>query len=95
MSVVRHKVKSCCRTLSFTFETNKPIKKHHLDIFKKAGYICPPNFASAGIFYVRGNGIIAQSSFGATKINVKCSGSNCTAILNQFEQLLDKTINSN
>lgn len=94
MTVKRHKVKSCCRTHSFTFETNKPIKKNHISIFQNAGYVAPPNFITAGIFYVRGNGIIAQSSFGSTKINVRCSGSNCATILNQFENILDKAVNS-
>jgi hypothetical protein len=92
--IKRHVTRSCCRTKSYIFETSKPVRKSQIDIFKKAGYIAPPSFITAGVFYVRGNGITAQTSFGSKKINVKCSGHNCKASLDKFEKTLEKAVNS-
>ena len=53
MTVKRHKVKSCCGRAKYIFEVDSPIKKYHLSIFEKAGFITPKNFKDIGIFYVR------------------------------------------
>ena len=66
--------------------------KKHINFFTKEGYIAPPNFITAGIFYIRGNGIVATSPFGARKINVKCSGNNCGIIFNKFEKILEQAL---
>ena len=88
MPVSKHSVKSCCRSKSYIFEIDKAINKSHLDLFKAAGYVAPPNFAAAGVFYVRGHGLVATTSFGSRKINVKCSGNECPQVLSSFEQIL-------
>lgn len=93
MSLIQHKIKSCCGSNSFVFEVNKPIKKNHLQKFKDAGYSVPQNFAIAGVFYVCMNNLIATSSFGSTKIQVKCHG-NCKQIMDNFGKLLDEVVNS-
>lgn len=90
--IKRRVIKTCCNSQSYIFETPKNIKKPHIKIFTDAGYIAPPNFVTAGIFYIRGNGLVATCAFGSKKINVKCSGHNCGKILNNFEQLLEKAI---
>jgi len=94
MSIVRHPVKSCCRSKSFIFETSRPILKPQLRIFTDAGYVAPPSFSNAGVFYVRGKGLVATSSFGATRINVRCSGNNCSHQLDEFQKVLEKAISS-
>jgi len=93
MTVQRHIVKSCCGSRSFIFEVDKPIRKFQLSVFTDAGYAAPPSFKSAGIFYVRGFGIVATSSFGARKISVKCSGGQCSSQLDKFSALLDQAVN--
>lgn len=90
MIVKKHKVKSCCGHITFVFETDKPIKKPHLKTFREKGYIAPENFSNSGVFYVSSGGLVATTSFGATKINVKCHGAHCTQKLNEFEDILTK-----
>jgi hypothetical protein len=88
----KHVVKSCCRTKTFVYELSKPIKKLHLKTFKSSGYVAPPSYITAGVFYVRGNGVTATASFGARKINVVCAGTGCPKQLKQFEQVLKQAL---
>lgn len=85
-------IKSCCRSKNYILEVDKPVQKSFLQVFTKQGYIAPVNFVKSGIFYIRGNGITATCSFGSKKINVTCSGSNCTSILDSFKNILESAL---
>jgi hypothetical protein len=75
------------------FETNKPITKAHVSIFVAAGFLAPSHYLESGIFYVQKNKLIATSSFGVTRITVRCAG-DCPEKLDEFESLLNTAINS-
>ena len=92
--ITRHVVKTCCGNKSFIFETQKPLKRTHLEEFQKAGYLAPQQFVKVGLFYVQKNGLIATSSFGTTKLQVRCNSKNCDELLNSFEKLLDSVTNA-
>jgi hypothetical protein len=94
MTVKRHVIKSCCGRKNFFFETDKPIRKFQLPILEAAGYLSPKNFVIAGIFYVRGNDVVATSAYGTTRINVHCYGRDCESKLNDFERVLDQAVNT-
>lgn len=94
MGVIRHKVQSCCGHNSYVFETNKPVKKSHIDKFKAAGYLCPQNFIISGVFYVAIKNLIATTAYGSTRIQVKCSGPNCRELMDKFAGLLNTIVNS-
>lgn len=91
--ITRHIVKSCCGSRSFIFETDKPIRKSQTQPFRDAGYLVPDNFFNVGLFYVQKNYLIATSSFGATRISVRCNGENCSDLLDAFSLLLEQAIN--
>jgi len=91
--ITRHIIKACCGNKSYIFETQKPIMKNHLDAFEKAGYLVPKQFINIGLFYVQNKGLIATTSFGSTRFQVRCSARNADDLLNAFEQLLDSTVN--
>lgn len=91
--ITRHIVKSCCQNVSQIFQTDKPIIKSQMQVFRDAGFLVPENFFNAGVFYVQSTGLIATSSFGTTQIHVRCNGSNCEDLLNNFERLLEQAIN--
>lgn len=91
--ITRHIVKSCCGSRSFIFETPKPIRKFQTKPFRDAGYLVPDNFFNVGIFYVQKNQLIATSSFGTTKISIRCNGDNCSQLLDDFSLLLEQAIN--
>lgn len=79
---------SCCGASSFIFNVSTPIKRSHLHFFIDEGYTAPKNFSEAGIFYITNGSITATSSFGSTKINVRCNGEECQDLVNKFEQIL-------
>jgi hypothetical protein len=91
---IRTVVKSCCNSVSYLFETEKPIRKSQLRFFLQAGYLIPDHYSNSGIFYAQKNRLIATASFGVTKISVKCSGPDCLQKLDEFEKLLDTAVNS-
>ena len=93
MGVRRHKVKSCCGREAHIFESERPIRKFQIDVFRKAGFNVPPNYYQHGFFYVTNGKLIAQASFGSNKINVKCYGNDCGKRLYEFEQLLIEATN--
>lgn len=95
MAVKRHIVKSCCGRKTFIFETDKPIRKFQIPLFKDSGFEAPVNFLKIGVFYIRGNNIIATSSYGTRKISVHCYGDDCEEKLKDFEKLLDSAVNTN
>jgi hypothetical protein len=92
--IKRHKAKSCCGKVNHIFETDKPIKKSHVEMFKNAGFAVPDNYLRAGIFWIRGNNIVATATYGATRINVQCHGGGCDSKLNSFAELLEKAVHS-
>ncbi len=94
MAVRRHMIKSCCGRKNFYFETDKPIRKFQLPILEAEGYMSPKNFVVAGIFYVRGNDIVATAAYGTTRISVHCHGRNCEQRLDAFERILEKAVNT-
>lgn len=94
MAVKRHIIKSCCGRINFYFETEKPIRKFQLPVLERAGYKSPKNFAVAGIFYVKGNNVIATSTFGTTRISVNCYGRDCEEKLAEFEKVLEQAVNT-
>jgi len=82
-------LKVCCGGKSVIFHTQTAVKKPHIQAFEKAGYATLPHFYKAGLFYVQKGGLNATSSFGSTKVQVRCSDKYNQA-LDDFEQLLDK-----
>lgn len=94
MPIKRHVVKSCCGKSAFIFEADKPIRKFQLHVFTDADFTAPSNFQSIGVFYVRRNNVVATTSFGSRKINVKCFGDDCDKRLNELEELLDIAVNT-
>lgn len=92
--ITRHIVKSCCGSSGFIFETDKPIRKFQIKIFKEAGYLVPENFSAAGLFYVQKDFLIATASFGANKISVRCNGDKCSDYLDQFQLHLETAIST-
>lgn len=75
-------------------ETDKPIRKNQVQHFRNANYTLPDYFYKAGIFYVQLGNLIANSSYGATRISVRCSGPTCEDQIKAFESLLETAINS-
>ena len=94
MSVTRHKVKACCGSTTFVFIVDKPVKKIHIELFEKSGYIAPRSYVTAGVFYITKSGLVATSSFGATTINIRCHGNNCNQLLDDFAIDLDRIVHS-
>lgn len=92
--ITRHIVKSCCGSSGLVFETDKPIRKSQINIFKEAGYLVPENFLNAGLFYVQKEFLIATASFGANKISVRCNGEKCHQLMDELHLLLEKAVNS-
>lgn len=88
--IVRHAVKSCCGSKAFIFETETAVNKNHLEKFKSLGYIAAEQYTKAGMFCVTFQGLVATASFGATRINIRCSSANCENLLNSFENTLDE-----
>ena len=70
-------------------ELPKPIKKTHIEYFKKYSFIIPENFFNSGIFYVKKANLIANTSFGSNKINVRCQGS-CESQIKEFKEILSE-----
>ena len=92
--LIRTITKSCCNSVQYLYETNKPITKAHVSSFIAAGFLAPSHYLESGIFYVQKGKLIATSSFGVTKITVRCSGQDCSERLDEFEKLLDTAVNS-
>lgn len=94
MAINKHRIKSCCGGQSWLYETDTPVKKNHIDIFKQKGYSSPDHFAKAGLFYVQIRGLVATSSFGNRKIQIKVSGKDIGTLLDNFEKVLDELTKS-
>lgn len=92
MAVKTHVVKACCGNSSTILETDKPLRKYQVDVFKEAGYVIPDNFFNSGVFYAQKNGLIATASFGSNKINLRVTGKG-QSLVSEFIQLLEAAIN--
>lgn len=87
--IKRHRVKSCCGKSHTILEAQSAIRKHQVSVFEGAGFTAPQSHKEIGIFYVRGNGIVATAPYGARKITVYCRGKDCDDKISAFEQLLE------
>lgn len=88
--IKRHKTKSCCGSQAYIFETQMPVMRQHLDAFKKEGFAVPAHFEKSGVFYVELKGLVATTSFGGTKVQVRCHSANCPHLMNTFANILDR-----
>lgn len=87
-------LKSCCGGSTTIITSTKPVLKIHVDLFKAAGFFVNDQYANSGLFYTRKEGLIATTNFGNSKFHIRCSGSNCTQLTNQFEAILSQIENS-
>lgn len=94
MAIIRHKVQSCCGHNSYVFECNRPVKRQHIEKFRKAGYLAPQNFVTSGVFYVAMKNLIATTAFGSSRVQIKCYGANCRELMDNFAITLETIINS-
>lgn len=92
--ITRNVVESCCGKVSYIFHASKQIKKKHVQIFEAAGFSAALNLQQQGIFYIRAKNMIATSPFGTNRISVRCWGDDCERILDDFEELLEKAVNT-
>ena len=89
-----HRVKSCCGRSNLILEATKAIRKHQVSVFEAAGYIAPQSHKDIGIFYIRGNGIVATAPYGGRRITVYCSDRDCDARIADFEKILEIAVSS-
>ena len=87
--IKRHNVKSCCGRSNIIIEIPIAIRQHHAGMFEAAGYTAPQSHKDIGVFYIRGNGIIATAIYGSRKITIYCSGSDCDDKITSFEKILE------
>jgi len=92
--IKKYMVKSCCGKSAYVFQTDLPVKKSHLSVFTGAGYTAPESYSQHGLFYIRGKGLTASTSFGTTRVSVRCGGADCAKIMDEFAELLEKAISS-
>lgn len=92
--VKRFVTQSCCGKKTYIIETPKPIKKSQLPVFQEAGYLIAECYTIAGILWVKLGNLTATGSFGTTKVNIQCSGPDCEQKINEFENLLERAVNS-
>lgn len=92
--IKRHRVKACCGKSNLILEAPKAIRKYQVAYFEGAGYTAPQSHKDIGIFYVRGNGIVATAPYGARRITVYCAGRDCDAKLDAFEKILEAAVSS-
>lgn len=90
--ITRHTTKSCCGSKSLIFETDKPVRKSQVQLFKDKGYFVPDNFLNVGIFYAKKGLLVATGSFGGNRLDVKCSGEQVSALLDEFQADLEEAI---
>lgn len=91
--IKRHQVKACCGKSNIILEAPSAIRKHQVSVFEGAGYSAPQSHKDIGIFYVRGDGVVATAPYGSRRITVYC-GKNCDEKIDAFEKLLEKAIAS-
>lgn len=92
--IKRHNVKSCCGKSNIIIEIPTAIKKHQVAVFEGAGYTAPQSHKDIGVFYVRGDGLVATALYGAKKITIYCGGRDCDRKITAFEKVLETAIAS-
>lgn len=92
--IKRRVVQACCGRKSFIFELDKPIKKFQTFVLKEAGFLIPAHYYQAGVFYAQKGPLVSTGSFGTRILKVRCTGSGCPARLDEFEQVIQKAINT-
>ena len=92
--IKRHRVKACCGKSNLILEAPKAIRKHQVSVFEGAGYSAPKSHKQIGIFYVRGNGLVATAPYGAKRIIIYCRGKDCEQKISAFEKTLLVAINT-
>lgn len=95
--IKRHRVKSCCGKSNIIIEIPVAIRKNHTVVFEGAGYMAPQSHKDIGVFYIRGNGIVATAVYGARKITIYCNGrgvGDCERKIASFEKVLESAIAS-
>jgi len=88
--ITRHEQKSCCGHKVVYYQLDNPIRKDHVEVFKRAGGTLPDHYFKCGIFYVQIGKIVANGAYGTKKISVRCSGDDCEEQLNNFVKLLEE-----
>ena len=91
--ITKHTVRSCCGKLSYIFQTQKPVTKGHIADFEQAGFVAPPHYQKAGLFFVQKKGFVATAAYGSTKIQVTVSN-NSKVFLTEFETVLNRLIHA-
>jgi hypothetical protein len=95
LTITRQIVPGCCgNSFSIVFYLDKPLKKEHIAIFEQNNYVVPKHYVNSGIFYARKDTLTANSTFGTTKVSVKCGVHNREQKLNEFQAILEQAINS-
>jgi len=93
MALVKTEVQSCCGNLQMQLTLDECIEQRHIPQFIAAGFIAPPHFIKAGIFYIDKAPIIASGAYNSKTINIRCSqGRNCKQALEDFENLLNNIL---
>lgn len=90
MSFQKQVLKTCCGRSSLLYSVAKPILKEHIPLFVAAGFVIPERYSNSGLFYARKDNFMATCTFGICKITVRCTGSNCQTITQEFESILQK-----
>jgi len=85
-------IKSCCGSSSTIITLNKPILQSHIPLFEPLFFI-NKQYSQSGLFYAKLGNLVAVTSFGICKINVKCSGNDCAKLLLAFENVLTQIEN--
>jgi len=90
--IKRHQVKSCCGRSNLILEAPKAVRKHQVFVFESAGYSAPQSHKDIGVFFVRGNGIVATAPYGSRRITIYCGGKDCDKKIALFEKILEAAI---
>lgn len=86
-------VKSCCGSVGYVFNLKRAIQKSHLPVFSKAGFGFSPAYTKSGIFYIQKSGLTATGGFGTKRLQIRCSGTKCKALVGELEGLIIKALN--
>ena len=86
--VTKKLTKGCCGKQMVIFDSEKPIRKQHIDLFKEAGFNITDAYVKSGLFYAKKDGMIATSTLGIRNVNIKCSGPKCEDVIDEFEKIL-------
>lgn len=92
--IKRKKLKGCCGSHVYIFETEKPLNKNWVQIFKDEKYSVPKMYIDANMLFVEKKGIIAHGTFGSKRMQIKVNSKDNNKLLDNLEILLNKAQNS-